>query len=226
MAEKEMPKKTPKSTDTETSPSYLEPNSKKYKAEKVEEEKHVERVAKGRTAVRKKPAGKRFAEAMVGDDLADVKSYLVWDILIPAVKDTLVDLIKRGAEAFFYGGTAGGRSTVPSKKSRVSYSGYYNDGYSNRDRRREQERRQARRPGRDFDDVTFEDRRDAVDVLDTLVELTMNYGMASVADFYEMAGVPSEFTDNKYGWFELSDARIVPVRGGYSIRLPKPEPID
>ena len=47
-----------------------------------------------------------------------------------------------------------------------------------------------------------------------------------MADFYELAGIESEWTDEKYGWGELSEARVERVRNGYIVALPKPEPID
>lgn len=188
------------------------------------DEKKIEKVAQGK--VRKKSFGKKFKDGMLGDDAAEVKEFLLWDVFVPALKDTIVDLIKKGADAIFYGGsTAPAHVKRTSNGSRASYAGYY-------DRQRERREREARvgrynrRAANDFDDVIFENRLDAEHVLSNLIDLTMQYGMASVADFYELAGIDSQFTDNKYGWPELEDARVIRVRGGYILEMPRPEPID
>lgn len=78
----------------------------------------------------------------------------------------------------------------------------------------------------DFDDILFESRGEAEDVLSYLVDLTIDYGVASVADFYDLSGIESQFTDNKYGWTNLRDACIDRVRNGYIIRLPQAKPLD
>ena len=205
--------------------SSLEPNSHKYHDGKEKKKKELAPVVKHKTSVKKKPMTKRVGEAMISEDLDEVKSYLLWDILIPALKDTAVDLIKKGADAIFYGGK-GAPSNVRrnGSGSRVSYANYYNS--SRRETRRPEPRRYNRRAMHDFGDIVFSDRHDAEGVLSALVDLTMEYGFASVADFYELSDMPSEFTDNKYGWGELADARVLRVREGYALHLPKPEPID
>lgn len=214
-------------------PSYMTP-MRKERAEKIIEnaeneqakkEKHVEKVVKGNAKIRKKPVAKRMGEAIVGEDIQEVKSYLIWDVLLPAVKDTIAELVKKGIDAVLYGGT----SAPPNVRrrgsaSRPSYSDYYD-----RDRRRE-DRRRPRKPNRravhSFDDILFEDRFDAENVLSCLIDITMNYGMVSVADFYELVGEEAQYTDNKYGWGDLGDAQVVRTRDGYVIDLPRPEPID
>lgn len=210
MAETRMPDST-----------YLKPNSHQSKAK--QEKPQVEKVVKGHTKVKSKPMGKKLAGAMIEEDMSDVKEYLVWDVLIPALKDTIVDIIKKGVDAMFYGGATTPQNVKRSGNvSKASYAGYYN---RNR-RRNEIPRYRNRRATFEFDDILFESRKDAEEVLSSLVDLTMQYGMASVADFYEMSGMNSEFTDNKYGWGELSEGRVVRSRDGYFIDLPKPEPID
>ena len=43
-----------------------------------------------------------------------------------------------------------------------------------------------------------------------------------MADLYDLVGMTSNYTDNKYGWYDLRTAYIQGVSGGYVIRLPKP----
>ncbi len=73
-----------------------------------------------------------------------------------------------------------------------------------------------------IDDIVFSRRGDADAVLDEMDEIISKYGLASVADLYELAGVTSNFTDQRYGWTTTRNARVIRVYGGYAIELPKP----
>ena len=68
-----------------------------------------------------------------------------------------------------------------------------------------------------FDDIILDSRGEAEEVLSHLVDLVDDYGMASVADLYDLVGITSNFTDNKYGWTNLSSASVSRVRDGYLI---------
>ena len=215
--------------DGEEKQSYLVPNSHKFKAEQASE-KHIEKVVQGKAIKQPESTGHKLSKAIFAEDVKDVKAYLVWDVLIPAFKDTLSDVFKKGIDAILFGDSKPRNVQRNGSSSKISYSSYYE---------REKERngkklvhgpysqiRYNQRAVHEFSDLVFDRRDDAENVLDQLVELTMNYGVASVADFYEMAGVKSEYTDEKYGWGELSEARVERVRNGYILRLPRPELID
>ena len=77
----------------------------------------------------------------------------------------------------------------------------------------------------DFDDIILETRGEAEDVLSHLVDLIEDYGVASVGDYYDLLGIESAFTDNKYGWTNVADGYIDRTRDGYCIRLPRPREI-
>ena len=194
----------------------------------------------GTIAVKKKSAASKVKSEMIAEDLEEVKQYLIWDILIPTVKDTIVSLIKNGAEALFYGSSSTRRRDQADRRPTASYSGYYyGNSYRNRQREKRPERqlddwRRSKRGRYDLSQIVFtgidgrgglDAKRQAEEVLDQLVELTMSYGFARVADFYELAGYPTDYTDNSLGWGERSEARIARVNGGYVIDLPEPEPI-
>ena len=103
----------------------------------------------------------------------------------------------------------------------MSYSSYYND----RDRDKPRQVSKRNRARHNFDDIILESRGEAEEVLSHLVDLTEDYGMASVADLYDLVGVTSNFTDNKYGWTNVADGYIDRTRDGYCIRLPRPREI-
>ena len=51
-------------------------------------------------------------------------------------------------------------------------------------------------------------------------------GFVTVAALYDLVGVSGNYTDNKYGWTDISNAEIVRVKDGYMIKLPKIRKLD
>lgn len=72
----------------------------------------------------------------------------------------------------------------------------------------------------------MDERAEAEEVIDRMFELVSRYGSVSVADMYELVGLASTHTDNKWGWTDLSGAGVSRIRGGYLLDLPEPEPLD
>lgn len=71
-------------------------------------------------------------------------------------------------------------------------------------------------------ELVFESRRDTDKVLDELEGVINSYGVASVADFYDLAGeVCRTYSANVYGWTDIRTAKVVRVREGYIIQLPR-----
>ena len=65
------------------------------------------------------------------------------------------------------------------------------------------------------------------EVLGNLQDIVASeFEQATVADLYELAGITSSFTDNKWGWMDLRGANVKRVREGYQLNLPKPILLD
>jgi hypothetical protein len=77
----------------------------------------------------------------------------------------------------------------------------------------------------DFTDIIIATRGEAEDVLDRMRDLINEYQVATVSDFFDLVGLTGEFTDDKWGWYDLRSATIRPVRGGYMFVLPRTQPI-
>ena len=78
-----------------------------------------------------------------------------------------------------------------------------------------------------YDNIVLESRGDAESVLDSMGEIIDQYGMVKVADLYDLVGLTGSYTDNNYGWTNLSTAHVVRLNdGGYLIKLPRALPID
>lgn len=187
-------------------------NSYKKKAAKKTDKK-IEKVTSGKVVQKKKTLGKKFTEMFLGDDIESVSSYIIYDVIIPAAKNMISDTVSNGIEMLLFGQIKGSRTIRDKNKSYISYNSYHKNKDKNRVYRN--------RARHNFDDIILESRGEAEEVLSHLVDLVEDYGMASVADLYDLVGATSNFTDNKYGWDNLSSASVSRTRDGYLINLPR-----
>ena len=212
----------------------LKPNSHKYLQEEENKqmrekiaasspatEKKAEKVTHGAVTTRKRSLGRRFFDIFVDENVGDVNTYLLYDVLVPAIKENIADLINSAVGMIFFGEATRRvvrRSNGNGTGSKVNYGGYFNGGT-----RTERMPSYGRsRIAHNFEDVVFETRADAELVLDGMVDILQEYKQVSVADLYDLAGRSTEFTDNNFGWTDLRGARVSgsPARG-YIIELPR-----
>lgn len=198
---------------------YPSNSNKAKEAEKETADRKIEKVVSGTAKTKKKGeisklAGKIFST----EDMGDIKSYLVDDVLIPGVKNTILDMIIDGASRVL--GGKGRRSSTRSG-NKISYRDYYEQ----RDDRRAVGA-VAPRPRFDFDEIVFPNRIDAENVRDQMDDVIARYGFVTVGDMYDMADLPQPYTSQKYGWTNIVNSSVIPVRDGYVIKLPKASPID
>ena len=190
----------------------------KRENKEVVERKKIEPVAKAKT--KKKSEIKKFTDVFIAEDVTSVKNYIVNDVLIPAAKKAISDIVTNGIDMILYG-EARGKDRRRDSGSRVSYTKYYE-----RDRDREYDRNRSRRSVYDYDDIILDTRKEAEEVLDRMDDLIDTYGVVSVADLYDLVGISGNYTDNKYGWTNLRNADVQRVRDGYLLKLPKALPFD
>ena len=196
------------------------PNSNRFKEAQASSEKNIQSVVSRPAKTKKKSEVKKFADVFLTDDIASVKSYVITDILIPAVKRFISDTV----DAFLYPG--GGPRRSGGAKGYNSYSAIYRPGERDRDRRDYPPSR-VTRSAYDYDDISFDNRGDAEAVLTGLEEVINKYGFATVADLYDLAQISNHnYAMNNYGWTDIHTARVVPVRDGYMIKLPKALPMN
>ena len=190
------------------------------KTKEIVERKKLEPIAKGKT--KKKSEVKKFADVFIAEDVTSVKEYVINDVLIPAAKKAISDIITNGIDMILYG-EARGRDRR-GNGSKVSYTKYYD-----RERDRDYDRsrsRTTRRSVYDYDDIILDTRGEAEEVLNRMDDLIDTYDIVSVADLYDLVGIQGNYTDNKYGWTNLRNATVQRVRDGYLLKLPKALPLD
>lgn len=160
-----------------------------------------------------------------GETARSIGEYVIWEVLIPAAKATISDIVTNTVEMAVYGSESRDRKGKRLRRERgqtvVSYNSIY-DKQSSRSRTRESRSRNRHR----FDDILIAERVDAEEILSTIIEYLDRYDLVTVADFYEACGLPSEYTDRNYGWENLDQASIRAIRGGWIVDLPDPYPIN
>ena len=170
----------------------------------------VQKVTKGTVKRKKQTLGKQFIGMFTGEDSKSVGEYILHDVVIPAVKSTLVDVVQGGIEMFLYG----------ERKPRGGHTSYYKsyNSYNNAYKPQKPQQRHTNKTG----EYVVDTRHEATDVLHGMMAVLEEYGQVSLADLHDLLGVTGDFTDNDYGWTNLAQAKITRVRDGYLIDLPRP----
>lgn len=200
------------------------PNSHKYKEEQknaTTEEKRVQKVVKTPVKTRKNEV-RKIADIFISEDVSNVKNYIFMDVLVPAIKKAIYDIVTNGIDMFLYGGTGRGKSS--SSGSKVSYRNFYDQKNSNPGYRGS-ENTQARSRF-DYEDIVFSNRGEAEAVKQQMQDVIARYGVVTVADLYDMVDLTAPYTSQKYGWMDVSSAEVLRVRGDYTLKLPRAVPID
>ena len=230
-----------KETLADNFPSNSRAQKPAVNSEKTTEDKKVERVVTGKVKKQKRGFGKKVADTLCEDDTKNVGSYIIYDVLIPAAKDMLSDMVGGGVDMLLFGERRGGRGRSSRGSGRgggyTSYGSYYrgNDRDRGRDRDRDRDRGRDRdrdisnrgRARHEFDELVIDNRGEAEEVLSRMADFIVDYDVVTVADFYDLVGVTQSFTDNKWGWDDLRGVKVIRARGGgYIIDLPRPRSLD
>lgn len=196
-------------------------NSRVSRLEK-KEDKIIKPVITGRVKRQKKPFTRKLFDTFIGEEVDDVGHYIIWDVLVPAARNTVSEILHNTTDVIF--GTSSKKKSAFRREKGRSYFSYSN--ISNKDDRKSRSSRNRARS--DFDDIQFQTRADAEEVLYQLAFLTENYQMATVRDFYELVGESFDHTDEKWGWESVSSGTVDQLRGGrgYILNLPRPILLD
>lgn len=184
----------------------------------AEEKEQLKAIVKAKP--RKKGIAERLVIGLIGNAEQDgALKYIGKEIIMPSIKDLSYNAIQSLASSLLYG-QDGQRPPVNKSYStrpnaqRTNYQSAYG---SNPPVQKSKNVRQ------DVEDYILETRQDAVIVLDSLIDQCERYGSVSIADYYDLVGVDSTYTQGKYGWSDLSRARIITNRHGFTIAFPPVE---
>lgn len=199
-------------------------NSKKSKEQPTPKatEKVVEKVVVGEVTVQKKTLGRKIKDVVAQADFKGSTNYVIAEVLIPAARNMFLDSITKGAERL-----VGGNVQPRPRYGTGTRVTMYNSPIHRGPREIGPTRRPPIEPRtrRTQADYILASRDEADLVLERLNDIIDNYDVASVADLNDLLGMPTTYTDNKYGWVYLGDTQIRQIREGYLLDLPPAEPI-
>lgn len=203
----------------------LYPGNSKTPSTPKSERKIPQVKLSGKVIQKKRSLGRRMADAFIGEDVVDVKSFLVNDVFIPATKNIVVDILdgfRDSIEMALFGTSRGriNRQRYGVSSPIVSYAQYWNGQNSNNSPKPVTVNRSS---GRNTPkDLIFDNNAEAMEILNNLCDMIDQYGAVSVSELNDMVGLPKTFTDQDWGWTNLSSASVRMIRGGgYLLDLPR-----
>lgn len=191
--------------------------------------KKVGQVAKTSAIVRTNNDSK-LSKLINPEDFQKMKEHVGKEVIIPYLKRTFFDAVQEALYMLLYKGQPYGKKGPNAFGSNITYGGTQYNGYFassslNQPPKRasEEAKEQTLNVKKGPSDLIFPSRADAEDTLIKMDEIISTYGSVSFADLEEMAGVTGDFTDNKYGWKDIRNAKVVrnALEGGYYIRMPR-----
>lgn len=178
--------------------------------------------------VKKSLIGRLISGVAGPEGLPGIGAYVNEEIIKPAIKNIIVDAVTSGINMVMYGdrGHAPHRSRHAQGRGRNDYRPSVNYGSSHRNSgvSAEPAERMVRARG-DVVDYVIASRNDASHVLTSLIEYADAYESVSVADYYDLIGVKTVYSDNNIGWTlaTINRATIVAAQGGWIIKFPPAE---
>lgn len=172
---------------------------------------------------KKRSVLRQIGDILINQNDESVMDYVVNTVLIPSVKNMWADALISVIELVF-----GTRRPRQNGTTKTNYTAYSSSSAKPAQVPMVQEpaKNTWATAKNSFEEVIFENRWEAEEVLDNMVAAIMEYGSVSIADYYEQVNMPSNFTDNKYGWTNLANAAIERVGGGYLLKLPPTVKLD
>lgn len=168
--------------------------------------------------IRRKSSAEQAASSFFASTVKDVVDYVVWDILLPSLKEGVFSLITGGASMALFGDSRGPARGSKDRTGYTTYNSYYEGERAAS--RGPRSRVDSRGGSISVDDLT---RDQAYSIRDALIDYLDNYANVQVKDLYELAGCSEtvKYTDSQWGWYSLREMEVRPLRNGlYSVIMP------
>jgi hypothetical protein len=192
---------------------------------KPKEEKVIQKITTGEVIQKKKPLSERFKSVFFGADLKQVVHYVGVDVMLPALKSMVFETVKAGTERAIWGDNGPRRRQMPDQqRPRVSYNSPIDRGFSRGVHLPQQPTHYVgNRRRQSVGDIILASRSEAEMIVERMTDIIDKYDVVSIADLYQMCGLPSTYIDNEWGWSSLQYIDVRQTREGYIIDLPAAE---
>lgn len=192
--------------------------------DKAKEGASPEKKVIAKAKVQKKSAIKEALRTFFAQDLPEIAEHLVVDVAIPAAKNAITDMVTQGIQQLLYG------EVDPRRRPQSGYTSYSRSSRSDRSRgyyeSRRSERSEPRQPKpTNVEDLVFDTRGDAVDVIEFIADSIEQHGQVSVADLMSSVGIQPRYTDERWGWTTTDAFEIRQIREGWLVSADRPEPL-
>lgn len=193
-------------------------------SDKAKEGASPEKKVIAKAKVQKKSAIKEALRTFFAQDLPEIAEHLIIDVAIPAAKNAITDMVTQGIQQLLYG------EVDPRRRSASGYTSYSRSSRDYSGRAYYESRRTERREPRqskptNVEDLVFDTRGDAVDVIEHVAETIEEYGQVSVADLMSSVGIQPRYTDERWGWTTTDAFELRQIREGWLISADRPEPL-
>lgn len=196
-------------------------------------EKKIERITSAEVIIQKKGPGRKLKEMLIAADMKSVGSYLWWDLLIPMMKNAIVDTVEQGIKRTVYGDRRAAmfaRDIRNPMQSRTTYTPYNQPVLSRPypgDPRMTMAPALESGPRASSSNISnrgyvISSKDEAEEVLEMMLNIINSYQVVTVADLTEMLGLPMDPINNRWGWNDIRTAQIRQIREGWLLELPDP----
>lgn len=192
--------------------------------DKAKEGASPEKKVVAKAKVRKKSRIKEALRTFFTQDLPEIAEHLVVDVAIPAAKNAITDMVTQGIQQLLYGEVDARRRPTYGYTSYSSSSRSYR-GTDRYETRPIQSRETRQQKPTNVEDLVFDTRGEAVDVIEYIAETIEQYGQVSVADLMSSVGINPRYTDERWGWTSTDAFELRQIREGWLVSADRPEPI-
>lgn len=201
---------------------------KKKDGKEPKDEKHIEKVVTTPVIERPKSLGRKFHDVFLGGSARQAAGYVAADVLLPALRNLIVDIVTKYTDRLVYGENM--RRRPPGTNYHDRYRGVtqYRPLFQDP---RERDRVSPIGPPRpsqnrhEINDVILGSREEAELVIERLGDILAQYDVVALADLYDLLGLETSHVDNKWGWTSLGRMQVRQTRQGYLLELPQLEAI-
>lgn len=177
----------------------------------------AESLVDGERRTKKRGLFRRIGENVFSGDRATVKDYVIFDVLLPAFKDTVSDMITNSIDILFNGSPSYRRNRASRFNSgvRTDYSSASMSRVRSMAQKRASEASQSYRRSYelDFEDILLY-KHEADDILAEMRIRAAECPYVQLAEYYSLCGRSYDFTMRKCGWDEDDLIGVHPKRAG------------
>lgn len=207
----------------------------------IESRKHVHKSIVQGKEVEKTKLQKAIG-VFISEDLDSIKGSIMEDYIKPRFRDYVKETIRKGKEAIvdsftsaleimLFGDSKKKNKTGDYNGQKINYVSYYTGGnqygenYGYYTRSNDLPKQD---PATRLRNIYIPSYRKAEEVVTELIALADHYTAVSIADYYQLVGIPTTKQDYMFGWTagNIRGASVLHTRDGYVINFPKPIPLD